>query len=123
MGKVQRADHSRSIRAPKRRPAALPVYRFGRFTLDNHKGVLLSPDGQEIALRPKALQLLRLLVESAGEVLDRDRIMRSVWPEVTIGDDGITQCVRDIRRALGDEAQRIVRTLQERGYRRLSPAS
>ena len=34
---------------PNDRPAALPVYRFGGFTLDNHKGVLLSPDGQEIA--------------------------------------------------------------------------
>ena len=101
---------------PNDRSAALPIYRFGGFTLDNHRGVLLSPDGQEIALRPKALQLLRLLVENAGEVIDRDRIMRSVWPEVTIGDDGITQCVRDIRRALGDEAQRIVRTLPKRGY-------
>jgi len=49
-------------------------------------------------------------------VIDRDRIMRSVWPEVTISDDGVTQCVRDIRRALGDEAQRIVRTLPKRGY-------
>jgi adenylate cyclase len=98
------------------RSAALSIHRFGGFTLDNHKGVLLSPDGQEIALRPKALQLLRLLVENAGELLDRDRIMRSVWPDVTISDDGITQCVRDIRRALGDEAQRLVRTLPKRGY-------
>ena len=73
---------------PNDRPAALPVYRFGGFTLDNHRGVLLSPDGQEVALRPKALQLLCLLVENAGEVIDRDRIMRSVWPGVTIGDDG-----------------------------------
>jgi len=101
---------------PNDRSAALPIHRFGGFTLDNHRGVLLSPDGQEIALRPKALQLLHLLVENAGEVIDRDRIMRSVWPEVTVGDDGITQCVRDIRRALGDEAQRIVRTLPKRGY-------
>lgn len=98
------------------RSAALPIHRFGGFTLDNHRGALLSPDGQEIALRPKALQLLRLLVENAGEVIDRDRIMQSVWPDVTIGDDGITQCIRDIRRALGDKAQRIVRTLPKRGY-------
>jgi TolB-like protein len=101
---------------PNDRSAVLPIHRFGGFVLDNHRGVLLSPDGQEVALRPKALQLLRLLVENAGEVLDRDRIMRSVWPEVTIGDDGITQCVRDIRRALGDEAKRIVKTLPKRGY-------
>jgi adenylate cyclase len=101
---------------PNDRSTALSIHRFGGFTLDNHRDVLRSPDGQEIALRPKALQLLCLLVENAGEVIDRDRIMRSVRPEVTISDDGITQCVRDIRRALGDEAQRIVRTLPKRGY-------
>lgn len=101
---------------PDDRSAALFIHRFGGFTLDTRKGLLLSPHGQDVALRPKALQLLRLLVDNPEEVIDRDRIMRSVWPEVTIGDDGITQCIRDIRRALGDEAQRIVRTLPKRGY-------
>jgi TolB-like protein len=114
--KLCQGSTERERPVPNDRSAVLSVHRFGGFTLDNHRGVLLSPEGQEIALRPKALQLLRLLVENGGEVIDRERIMRSVWPEVTIGDDGITQCVRDIRRALGDEAQRIIRTLPKRGY-------
>ena len=92
------------------------AYRFDRFVLYPDRGVLLSAEGGEIALRPKALTLLRLLVENAGRLLDRDTIMRAVWSDVIISDDGITQCVRDIRRALADDAQRILRTVRQRGY-------
>ena len=42
--------------------------------------------------------------------------MQAVWSDVIITDDGITQCVRDVRRALADDAQRIVRTVRQRGY-------
>jgi adenylate cyclase len=92
------------------------AYQFDRFVLYPDRGVLLSAEGREIALRPKALTLLRLLVENAGRLLDRDTIMRAVWSDVIISDDGITQCVRDIRRALADDAQRILRTVRQRGY-------
>ena len=95
------------------------AYRFDRFVLYPDRGVLLSAEGGEIALRPKALTLLRLLVENAGRLLERDTIMRAVWSDVIISDDGITQCVRDIRRALADDAQRmqrILRTVRQRGY-------
>ena len=96
--------------------ASEEVYRFDRFILDPARGVLLSVEGGEIALRPKAFTLLRLLVENAGRLLARDTIMQAVWSDVIITDDGITQCVRDVRRALADDAQRIVRTVRQRGY-------
>ena len=67
-------------------------------------------------LRPKSLALLRLLVEYAGRVLDRDAIMAAVWPDVVVTDKSITQCIRDIRRALGDEAQQLLKTVPKRGY-------
>jgi TolB-like protein len=56
------------------------------------------------------------LVENAGRVLDRDSIMQAVWPGIVVSDEGVTQCIRDIRRALTDDDQRIVRTVQGRGY-------
>jgi TolB-like protein/DNA-binding winged helix-turn-helix (wHTH) protein len=97
--------------------AAGPLaYRFGGFTLDLARGALLGPGGAEVPLRPKSFALLRLLVESAGRLLDRDAIMAAVWPDVTVTDDSITQCVRDVRRALGDEAGRLLRTVPRRGY-------
>lgn len=92
------------------------VYRFGRFVLDTSRGAVLAPDGTEVPLRPKSFALLRLLVENAGRLLDRDTIMAAVWPDVTVTDDSITQCVRELRRALGDDAQRLIRTLPKRGY-------
>src|SRR4051812_15347831 len=99
--------------AERPRPA---VYRFDRFTLDLARGALLGLDGAELPLRPKSFALLQLLVENAGRLLDRDTIMGAVWPDVFVTDDSITQCVGDIRRALGDEAQRLLRTIPRRGY-------
>ena len=92
------------------------AWRFDHFTLDLTRGVLLTDGGPEIALRPKSMALLRLLVENAGRLLDRDAIMTAVWPDVMVSDESITQCVRDVRKALGDEAQALVRTVPKRGY-------
>jgi adenylate cyclase len=95
-------------------PAA--VYRFDRFILDLRRGALLAAPGEELRLRHKSFRLLRLFVENAGHLLDRDKINQTIWPDVTVNDDGITQCVGDIRRALGDETQAILRTVPRRGY-------
>src|SRR4051794_10477904 len=92
------------------------AYRFGRFVLDLNQGALLALGGVELPLRPKSFALLQLFVENAGRLLDRDTIMGAVWPDVFVTDDSITQCVGDIRRALGDEAQRMLRTVPRRGY-------
>jgi TolB-like protein/class 3 adenylate cyclase len=92
------------------------AYRFDRFTLDLDRGALLGPDAAEIPLRPKSLTLLRLLVEHAGRAVDRDAIMAAVWPDVVVTDESITQCVRDVRKALGDEVQQLVKTVPKRGY-------
>jgi DNA-binding winged helix-turn-helix (wHTH) protein len=55
-------------------------------------------------------------VENAGRLLDRDTINRAIWSGVAVTDDSIAQCVRDIRRAIGDDAQRILKTVPRRGY-------
>lgn len=97
--------------------AAVDVaYEFGGFVLSPVRGTLLSAEGNEIALRPKAFNVLCLLAENAGRVLDRDSIMQAVWPGLVVSDEGVTQCIRDIRRALTDDDQRMVRTVQGRGY-------
>src|SRR3954465_1855143 len=92
------------------------AYRFDRFVLDLHRGALLGLGGTELPLRPKSFALLQLLLENAERLLNRDTIMEAVWPDVFVTDDSITQCVGDIRRALGDEAQRLLRTVPRRGY-------
>ncbi len=96
--------------------ASAAVYQFGGFVLDLRRGALLATTGEEIRLRHKSFRLLQLFVENAGRLLDRDKINGTIWPDVTVNDDGITQCVGDIRRALGDETQAILRTVPRRGY-------
>jgi adenylate cyclase len=99
-----------------------PVYRFGRFDLDLRRGALLE-DGAERALRPKAFALLRHFAENPGRLIGRDEIMATVWPGVFVSDDSIAQCVKEIRRALGDEEQALLRTLPRRGYLFAAPVS
>ena len=92
------------------------VYQFEGFVLDIPRGILLTADGEAIQLRYKSFELLRLFVENAGRLLDRDTINQAVWSGAVVNDDSITQCVRDIRRTLGDDAQTMVKTVPRRGY-------
>ncbi len=92
------------------------VYRFDCFTLDLVRGALLAAGGTEVALRPKAFAFLRQLVENAGRLIDRDEIMAAIWPGVIVTDDSVTQVVKEIRRALGDGEQRLLRTVPRRGF-------
>ena len=92
------------------------VYRFEGFALDRTRGILLFRSGEEARLRHKSFERLRLFVENAGRLLTRDRINQAIWSDVIVNDDSITQCVRDIRRALGDESLAILKTVPRRGY-------
>ncbi len=93
----------------------LTDYRFGRFVIDLRRGALFA-DGTERPLRPKSFALLRHLAGRAGQLVGRDEIMEAVWPGTYVTEDSITQCIRDIRRALGDDDAHILRTLPRRGY-------
>src|SRR5215213_6534995 len=92
------------------------AYRFGGYTLDPTRGVLQDPRGVEAGLRPKTAEVLRHLADKAGRLVSRDELMQAVWPNVIVTDDSISQCVFEIRRALGDEGARLLRTLPKRGY-------
>ena len=90
-------------------------YRFGAFTLDLDRMALIH-EQREIVLRPKAFDTLRVLVERAGCVVTKDELVAAVWPDVIVNDDALAQCVRDIRKALGDDDQGLVKTVPRRGY-------
>lgn len=96
--------------------ATKAVWRFDRFTLDLPRGALLAADGTELALRPKSFAVLRYLVENAGRLSSHGEILRAVWPGIFVTGDSVAQCVKEIRRVLGDDEQRLLRTLPRRGY-------
>jgi len=92
------------------------VLRFSGFELDSERAGLRRPDGETVKLRPKTLEILRLLAGNAGCVLSKQQLMEAVWPNVHVGEDSLFQCIREIRTALGDDKRQIVRVISGRGY-------
>jgi DNA-binding winged helix-turn-helix (wHTH) protein len=92
-------------------------YLFGSFVLDLEWGGLFAADGRELPLRPKSFALLCLLVEKAGCLVPREAIMADLWPNLFVTENNVTQCIRDIRCALGSEGYRALQTIPRRGYR------
>ena len=90
--------------------------RFDRYVLDLDRGCLLL-DGSEIVLRPKTFAVLRYLVENSGRLVAKDELFAAVWPNIAITDDVLVQSVGELRRALGEDGTRLIRTVPRRGYR------
>jgi DNA-binding winged helix-turn-helix (wHTH) protein/tetratricopeptide (TPR) repeat protein len=90
-------------------------FRFGSFTLDLDRLCVRSPSG-EMKLRPKSFEVLRYLVENARRVVTKDEVMDTVWSGVEVTEESLTRCISEVRRALGDESQEIVKTVPKRGY-------
>jgi DNA-binding winged helix-turn-helix (wHTH) protein len=99
-------------------PPARRVFRFAGFILDLSRGALLTAAGAELPLRPRSLALLGYLVERPGQLVSRGELMAALWPELHVVEDSVAQCVHDIRHALGDAGQRLVRTVPRRARRR-----
>jgi len=91
--------------------------RFAPFTLDSGRQQLFA-DGRDVALSPKAFEVLQLLIEHRPDVVDKQTIATRVWPDTHVSDASLTVVVAEIRRALGDatESPRFIRTAHRRGY-------
>jgi DNA-binding winged helix-turn-helix (wHTH) protein len=92
------------------------IYRFGSFALDVEQKTLLTIGGREVPLRPKSFALLHMLVENAGMLVSKEAIMEALWPNVFVTENNITQCVHEIRSALGADGESSLRTRPRRGY-------
>ena len=81
------------------------VFQFDRFELDLTRGCLRTND-RTIDLRPKALEVLCCLVQNAGRLVSKQELFEAVWPNVTVSDDSLVQCIRELRQKLSDENRR-----------------
>ncbi len=90
-------------------------YQFGEFILDVARGCLLKA-GQEVKLRPKVYETLRYLVEHPGRLIGKQELMQAVWPDTFVTDDSLVQCTLELRRALDDRSQHLLKTVPRRGY-------
>ena len=91
------------------------VLRFDRFPLDLTRGCLRAGE-QDIDLRPKAFEVLRHLTENAGRLVSKEELFEAAWPRVTVADDSLVQCIRELREKLGDGEHRLIKTVPRRGY-------
>ena len=98
------------------------ILEFAPFELNIDRAELSGPDGL-IALEPKALALLRLLVENHERVLSRDEMIATVWGGRFISDAAVATVLKLVRKALGDDgaAQTYIRTVRGLGHRFVAP--
>lgn len=105
------------------------LYEFEGFVVDPYRR-LLTRDGEPVPLPPKALATLVALLERHGQVVEKEELIQTVWPDTFITEATLTQNVFRLRKALGEEAgeHRFIVTIPGRGYsfvadvRRRAPA-
>lgn len=90
--------------------------RIGRYVLNSRLGCLEDSQGTAVHLRPKSFRLLEVLADRRGELLSKDALAEAVWANVAVTDESLSQCIRDIRKALGKESAKLLRTVPCRGY-------
>jgi len=95
-----------------------PPFRFEGFVLDAENR-RLTRDGATVELSGRYLDALILLAAEEGRLVSKDRFMAEVWRGVPVTDEALTQCIRTLRRALGDSATRprFIETVTGHGYR------
>ncbi len=90
-------------------------YRFGDFLLDVGRRCVLRA-GAEIKLRPKVYDALKYFVEHPGRLIEKQELIQAVWPDAFVTDDSLVQCTVELRRALDDHGQKLLKTVPRRGY-------
>ena len=94
-------------------------YAFGNFVLERSQQRVLRSDGSELSLTPRLFSALLLFVENADALLEKDALMRALWPGLVVEENNLSQTVSSLRRALGDEppGSRYIQTVARRGFR------
>ena len=94
------------------------LYEFGPFRLDATERLLLR-DGEAVPLTPKAFELLLVLVGQPGHLLERDVLLKAVWPDTFVEENNLADNISRLRKALGEgeNGQKFIETVPKRGYR------
>ncbi len=101
-----------------------PYFEFGPFRLDVSEQMLLR-DGHPLPLTPKNLAVLSVLVQHAGHLVDKERLLNEVWPDSFVEEGTLNRSVSVLRKALGDSpsGHRYIETVPTRGYRFVAPVA
>ncbi len=99
-------------------------YQFGPFRLDLSEHTLLR-DGQPVPVTPKIFDVLAVLVRHSGHLVEKETLLREVWPGSFVEEGALNRSVSVLRKALGDSpsGQKYIETVPKRGYRFVAPVS
>ncbi|HOP15879.1 MAG: winged helix-turn-helix domain-containing protein [Chromatiaceae bacterium] len=102
-------------------PAATSFVIAG-WTLEEDRHCLVR-DAELRKLEPKTTKLLSHLARHAGQPLNREELLETVWPNVVVGDEALTTAINKIRRAFGDDTRhpKVIETIPKMGYRLIAP--
>ena len=116
----QRAAQKLSPPGPEPLDTSRPVcfYEFDGFRIDVRRRLLLRGD-EPVAIKPKALDTLLVLIDQRDRVVEKDELMNRLWPDTAVEEANLTQNVFVIRKALGEVPgeQKFIATAARRGYR------
>jgi DNA-binding winged helix-turn-helix (wHTH) protein len=100
----------------------LPAFRGGEWLVQPTSNRMVSPQ-EEVRLEPRVMRVLMLLAERPGETHSREQILQSVWHDVFVSDEVLTNAIKELRKAFHDDAHnpRYIRTIPKYGYQ-LIPA-
>lgn len=93
-------------------------YEFDDFEIDTNRRLLLLC-GKPVPLKPRVFDTLLYLASNHGRVLEKDELMRAIWPDTTVEENNLNQNVSTLRRALGEQPgeNRYIMTVPGRGYK------
>lgn len=98
------------------------VLRFGRFRLDPEEGALFL-DNSVVSLTPKTFQTLLFLAENHGRIVEKDELIKRIWPDTVVEEGNLSFNVHQARKALGGHAEEFIATVPRRGYRFVPPVT
>jgi DNA-binding winged helix-turn-helix (wHTH) protein/TolB-like protein/Tfp pilus assembly protein PilF len=100
------------------------IYEFGSFRLEPGERRLLQ-NGERVSLTPKAFDTLVFLVERAGHLVEKEELMKALWPDSFVEEANLTQHVWTLRKTLGEsEANgRFIETVSRKGFRFVAPVT
>jgi TolB-like protein/DNA-binding winged helix-turn-helix (wHTH) protein/Tfp pilus assembly protein PilF len=96
------------------------LYEFGQYRIDSVERLLLRGE-ETIPLTPKAVDTLLVLLANSGRVVEKDELMKSVWPDTFVEEGALARNVSALRKALGDDLEDYIETIPKRGYRFVAP--
>src|ERR1051325_4919764 len=100
------------------------IYEFGAFRL-NVKAKLFLKENKPVPLNPKTFELLAMLVQRSGHLIEKEELLRELWPDSFVEESNLTQNIYLLRKALGEDANgdAYIKTVPRHGYRFMAEVS